>query len=226
MDPRERYNDPVALFNLAFAAKQARVWTAMPAIIQSVDFDKMTCVVQPAIQGIIKKPDGSAQFVNLPQCVDCPLVFPSGGGAILTFPVAQGDEVLLQIASRCIDAWWYNGGVQPPLDIRMHDLSDGFALAGVKSVPSVPASISPTLVELRNDANDTKISLDPNGKVIDVKAPNGLTIEANVTITGEVKASGDVIAGNGGNNISVLNHVHNNNDPDGAVNTSAPIAGT
>lgn len=227
MDPRERYSDPVALFNLAFAAKQAHMWTVLPGIVQSVNAAELTCEVQPAIQGIVKKQDGSAQFVNLPLCVDCPIMFARGGGALLSFPLAKGDEVTLFFASRCIDAWWDLGGVQPPLDIRMHDLSDGFVFPGVFSKPNVPGSISTSLVELRNIANDTKISLDPYGKVIDIKAPNGLTIEANITVTGEIKASGDVTAGNGGSDsVTLQNHIHNNNDPDGAVNTSAPNPGT
>ena len=65
-----------------------------------------------------------------------PVVFPGGGGFALTFPVAAGDECLVVFASRCIDAWWQSGGVGEPMEPRMHDLSDGFALIGVRSQPA------------------------------------------------------------------------------------------
>lgn len=124
----------------------------MPAIVQSVNFANMTCEVQPAIQGVTYDTEGNAQYVNLPLLVDCPLVFPSAGGVSLTLPIAANDEVLVIIASRCIDAWWQNGGVQPPIELRMHDLSDGYALPGPRSKPKVLPSISTNAAQLRNDA--------------------------------------------------------------------------
>ena len=63
------------------------------------------------------------------------MVFPGGGGWSITFPVSKGDEALVVFASRCIDDWWQSGGVGIQPDLRMHDLSDGFAIIGPRSQP-------------------------------------------------------------------------------------------
>lgn len=132
--------------------RQACIWTAMPGIVQSVSLSTMTCEVQPAIQGRIENENGSIEIKALPLLLDVPIVFPSAGGFNLTFPIAADDEVLVVIASRCIDAWWQLGGVQRPMELRMHDLSDGFAIPGPKSQPNVISGISSSKVQLRNDA--------------------------------------------------------------------------
>lgn len=150
---------------LVLDGRQSSMWTAMPAIVQSVDFDAMTCEVQPAIQGTIEDENGNRQSVNLPLLVDVPICFPNAGGFILTFPMASGDEVLVVMASRCIDAWWQSGGIQRPMEARMHDLSDGFAIPGPRSQPRVIDSISSTEVQLRNSAGDTYLSITPGGKI-------------------------------------------------------------
>ena len=91
----------------------------------------MTLTAQPTIKGILMTKDGAVAEA-LPVLQDVPIVWPSGGGVTLTLPVAAGDECLLVIADRCIDAWWQSGGVQLPMDSRAHDLSDAFAIVGVR----------------------------------------------------------------------------------------------
>ncbi|EHF8259117.1 hypothetical protein B8Z58_005063, partial [Enterobacter roggenkampii] len=105
---------------------------AMPGVIESFDPDSVTASVRPAIKGY----DGGTEddgWIELPLLVDVPVIFPRGGGCTLTFPVKAGDECLLIFADRCIDFWWQNGGVQKPVDMRMHDLSDAFAIVGPQS---------------------------------------------------------------------------------------------
>ena len=105
----------------------------MPGIVQSVDLATMTCSVQPAIQGTIELEDGSLQTTNYPLLIHVPIIFPRAGNFIITLPLAAGDEVLVSWACRCIDAWWQSGGIQRPMEARMHDLSDGFAIPGPTS---------------------------------------------------------------------------------------------
>ncbi|MDR8345712.1 hypothetical protein FPK41_22485, partial [Acinetobacter baumannii] len=88
----------------------------------------VTAVVQPAIKGAEKDESGAEVSVNLPLLVDVPVVFPRGGGCTLTFPVKPGDECLVIFADRCIDFWWQSGGIQEPVDERMHDFSDAFCI--------------------------------------------------------------------------------------------------
>lgn len=223
MDQRERAGDGMEALRTAMDARQASMWTASVGIIQSFDDVAMTCVVQPSIQGRIAKPDGSAQFVAMPLLLDCPVYFPSGGGVTLTFPVKKGDEALVVFANRCIDAWWQQGGIQPPMEARMHDLSDGFAFVGVRSQPRRLAGVSTTKTQLRTDDGAAFYELDPATKAATITAPGGLTINADVTVNGKVTASGiiksftDVLAAA----ISLLGHRHTNVQP-GSGNSGGP----
>lgn len=166
---------------------RAGLWTALPGIIQSFDVDAMTCEVQPGIKVKVRQQDGTIVSVPLPLLVDCPVQFPSGGNCSLTFPVAPEDECLVVFASRCIDGWWQSGGVQEQAELRMHDLSDGFVLLGFRSQPRALVGVSTSTTQLRNDAGDTYVDLDPAGKVVKVKAPGGITLDAPmVTMTGAI----------------------------------------
>lgn len=223
MDQRERAGDPYEAIRTALDGRQTTIWTAMPGIIQSFDVEKMTCVVQPAIQGRTTTKKGEASYVDLPLCLDCPVVFPGGGGVTLTFPVQKDDEALLVFASRCIDAWWQQGGVKPPLEIRMHDLSDGFVLVGVRSQPRVLTDISTSAAVLRSDDNSTLIELDPEAQTLVLTAPGGATINADTTINGDLHVTGtitgdtDVVTGA----ISLKNH-HHTGVTTGGGNTGGP----
>ena len=179
MDRRERLNDQPTAMLAAFDGFQSQVWTALPGLIQSFDPTKMTAVVRLALRVQIQSPDGSWAWQEIQPLLDCPVVFPSGGGCFLTFPIAQNDECLVVFASRCIDAWWQSGGVQNQAEFRMHDLSDGFCLPGPRSVPNVPAAISTTKVELRNASGSAKVSLDPASGVVDV---TGTTVNITGTL--------------------------------------------
>jgi hypothetical protein len=160
MDRDELLNDPQTAMRLMLDGRQANIWTQLPGIITAVDYDAMTCEVQPAIQGTVTDENGVKQFVNLPVLVDVPIVFPRAGGFIVTLPLEAGDEVLVSISSRCIDAWWQNGGVQMPMEARMHDLSDGFAIPGPCSQQMLPdGGFSDTRVEIRDDAGNVYLAM-------------------------------------------------------------------
>lgn len=219
----ERANDRQEALRLALDGHQAQVWTAIPGIIESFNPDALTCVIQPAIKAEVRAPDGSTQWVALPLLLDCPVVFPRGGGCTLTFPITQGDECLVVFASRCIDSWWTSGGVQVQSEFRMHDLSDGFCLPGPFSQATKISSISTTTAQLRSNDGSTFVELDPAGKIVNVTAPGGMTLNTpTVTITGVInvqnqqgaanastmsgtmRTTGDVVAGT----ISLTGHKH------------------
>lgn len=148
---------------------------AMPGVIESFDPDSVTASVRPAIRGY----DGGTEddgWIELPLLVDVPVIFPRGGGCTLTFPVKAGDECLLIFADRCIDFWWQNGGVQKPVDLRMHDLSDAFAIVGPQSQAHKISGISTSSVELRSDDGATKLSLNPSSGAINGTAPGGFNL--------------------------------------------------
>lgn len=176
MDPRERYNDPEEVLRAALEGMQRGLWTALPGIIQSFNSGAMTVTVQPSVKAIIGLPDGSQQSVALPLLLDCPVVFPCGGGFTLTFPIVSGDECVVVFSARCIDSWWQSGGVQEQAELRMHDLSDGFAFVGARSQPRVISGISAAGAQLRSDDGETYVEVN-NGE-IKIIAPTKVTVES------------------------------------------------
>lgn len=171
----------------------------MPGILQSFNAEKMTATVQPAIQAQSQDQSGKWSDVNLPVLTDCPVLFPGGGGYLMTFPLVEGDEVLLVFASRCIDSWWQNGGVQPQADLRMHDLSDGFCLPGLHSQARLPQDVSPT---------SFRIQSTDGAKFLEF------------TEDGDLLCSGRIVAKSGTpQEISLTEHVH------GGVQTGGGISG-
>ncbi|HGF0124876.1 TPA: Gp138 family membrane-puncturing spike protein [Klebsiella variicola] len=149
---------------------------SIPGIIQSFDPDAVTAVIQPAIKGVEHDASGAEVSVNLPLLVDVPVVFPRGGGCTLTFPVKEGDECLVIFADRCIDFWWQSGGIQEPVDGRMHDLSDAFCIVGPQSQAKKISGISTSAVELRSDDGSVKLSLNPASGAISGTAPGGFNL--------------------------------------------------
>lgn len=220
-DRAQLTNDVEEAIRLNLDGRQSTIWTAMPCIVQSVDFDAMTCEAQPAIQGTVEDENGVLQSVNLPLLVDVPIVFPSAGGFLITLPLSQGDEVLVVMASRCIDAWWQSGGIQRPMEARMHDLSDGFAIPGPRSQPNTVGGISATGAQIRNDAGTTYIEISGNGK-IKLVSPSEIDVTGNLKVTGTISATGDVIAASGGAPIHLETHTHISATPGNPTGPALP----
>lgn len=128
-----RSGDLAETFKSERETTKNQIRVALPGIVQSFDPGAVTAVVQPAIRSVETDNDGNRITKNYPLLVDVPVVFPRGGGCTLTFPVKAGDECLVIFADRCIDFWWQNGGVQEPVDDRVHDLSDAFCIVGPQS---------------------------------------------------------------------------------------------
>lgn len=214
MDYSERYEDRVGALRAALVGHQASVWTALPGIIQSFDPDTLTAQIQPAIQSTFTGPDQQQKFVTLPVLPDVPVVLPHGGTYAATFPISAGDECLVVFASRCIDGWWDQGGVQPQSDARMHDLSDGFAIPGAWSQKTKLSNWSTTTAQLRTtdgtvyaeiDAPNQKARLVSNGVIIEADSANNVVnviaptvqVTGNVQVAGNIQATGSIIGGFG-----------------------------
>jgi len=167
MDPRERINEAEETTRAALDGRQARIRTAMPGLVTAVDLARQTVSVQGAIQGQQESPDGTVAAVNLPLFVDVPIVWPRAGGYAITFPVKAGDEVLVVFGDRCIDSWWQSGGIGAPLEPRMHDLSDAFAILAPASQPKAQAlpNVSSTSVQVRNEAGTAYLEITDDGDI-------------------------------------------------------------
>ena len=218
MDRQERIEDKIAIRRKAMESFGRGLWCCLPGIIEKVNFQQVTCEVQPSIRMIQFDKKGNRNPVDLPILVDVPLVYPQGGFGVLTFPVKKGDECLVVFADRCIDAWWQNGGVQGQIEFRQHDLSDGFAFVGIRSQPRVlDPPPDPENVQLRSEDGKNSVTLTPDGIIttegvteVRVRTPS-ITMagwngkgDAHFALVGDMESTGDVVAGG----ISLMNHVH------------------
>lgn len=185
MKREERVGDFASTVLEIIEAEKADLWTATPAEVLSFDRDSMTCVVQPTIKLKFTNSEGVVEWVALPKLTQVPVIFPSGGGYTLTFPVTAGDECLVVFSSRCIDSWWYYGGVREQSDLRMHHLSDGFAIMGARSLPRAIDDISLDAAELRSDDGFTRVKVK-SGEITLI-APTRVIME-----TPELLVSGDI----------------------------------
>ena len=185
MDRRERLpgDDPAAIL-AALQGFQSSIWTAMPGIIQDYNATANTTTIQVAVKCQVQQQDGTFVWTAPPPLLDCPVVWPRGGGALLTFPVQKGDECLVVFASRCIDMWWQSSQISQQAEMRMHDLSDGFCLPGPYSRPKAAGvGISSSKVELRTEDGAAKVSIDPTTKNVAVTA-NRIDLNGSLFING------------------------------------------
>jgi hypothetical protein len=230
MNQLERQNDFEESLRVAMRGMAVSMWGAMPGIVESYDPVQGTCRIQPTIKGRVGSTAGTYSFVNLPLLVDVPVIYMGGGAFVATFPIQPGDEALVVFADRCIDSWWQNGGVQAPADSRMHDLSDGFALIGPRSLARSIPNVSATTAQLRTMDGTTYYELAAGG-VANIVAPGGVNITGPVNITGAVSvtgaitSSGAVTATGEGTfkEIPVSTHIHTG-VTSGGSNTGEPIA--
>lgn len=161
----ERAPDPLLIIRDAINGALANLWGALPCEVESFNADAVTITAQPLIKIPVRKVDGSIETIQLPVLMDVPVMFPCAGGFTITHPIKPGDECFVVFASRNIDLWWQQSGIQDPFDMRKHDLSDGFAFFRPQSQRKKISNISTENLEIRNDANTCKIQITPSGEI-------------------------------------------------------------
>ncbi len=120
------------VLRLALANFQSSLHVALPGRIESYDAATQTANVKPLLMNtFIDDDDGSNVVEVLPVISAVPVVFPRGGGFMMTFPLVKGDHCHLIFNERSIDKFQTGGGEDTdPVDTRMHNLSDAVAYVG------------------------------------------------------------------------------------------------
>jgi hypothetical protein len=190
MDQRERIEDPLESLKAALDGRQAQMWTSLPAKVLKYDNVNITVNCKATIPVRVQDQKGKYSWIDIPDLVDVPVCFPRGGGFVITFPIAIGDPVLVVFASRCIDGWWtsnpdVSGPQSKPYEMRMHDLSDGFAIPGPFSKPEAQG-INPSIdnLEIRNEEGNTVIQITPGGH-INLIASTGISLLSPTVLMGD-----------------------------------------
>ena len=203
------------LFDKLIKKLSKNIHVALPAIITEINYEKQTCKAQAVIREYIDN-----EYVELPEFMDIPFFILSGGDYSITMPIQKDDECLVVFADSCIDSWWQSGGIQNPIEIRNHDLSDCFALVGFRSQnkklddfdsesfqirrkDKIPVEISEDTITIKNEDCEIKIDDDEinilKGENVEIKidSSNNVSIKSNAKIT---------LHGNNGVEISSNNH--------------------
>lgn len=138
---------------------------ALPGSIEDYDAATQKASVKPLIK--VPLADGTSQ--SLPVIPDVPVVWPRGGGALLSFPLERGDGVLLVFSERSLDEWLSQGGEVAPEDPRTHHLTDAIALPGLSPFSDASQADARDVV-LR--FNETEVRLAKAGD-FSVQTPGG-----------------------------------------------------
>lgn len=158
----------------------ADLHTATIAKVTAVSDTTISC--QPVISRLVR-----GEKVDLPEFVDVPPVYLQGGDSYLAHPIAAGDYCLLLIMERCFDRWYNGQDNQTPLELRMHDYSDGFALVGVN-----PMAAALTIPQETTMTGVTRMGVEDPG---DFMALAGLVLSELEAVKADFDALKTYLAG-------------------------------
>ncbi len=215
---------------------ETNVFTSLPARVTNVDNleSKQTIEVKVGIRRVFR--DRAA--LEGADLYDVPVVFPSAGGGLLSFPIKVGDTVLVVFSKRCIDEWMLGEGSDTsPQLFRQFDIADGIAIPGLypealnlnPDPDHVVLKFAGSSVTLFNNGDSSLVSpgnadIDSGGNLTAV-ADGNITVDSggsiNATATGNISLNaGGSISLTAGTSISF-------NAPNVGINsTSATHNGT
>lgn len=198
-----KVNIPEAVRSLVLE-EIASVNTALPVVVLEYTPSQCTVTVKP----LINKEYADGAIGEPPILYDLPIVFPSAGGGLISFPIKQGDTGLAIFCQRSIDDWTYgDGSTVTPRSKQTHSLSDGVFIPGLYTVNT----------HLSPDPDNVQIKF--SGSTVTIKTDGVVEINAStVRITGDLSVGGDVVTDAG---ISLNSHVHGGVDTGGS-NTQGP----
>jgi len=156
------------------------------------DFDSSVQTASVSITSKIQIGVSPITWADYPLLIDVPCLILGGGGANLQFPIQKGDECIILFNDRQLDNWFANGGVQPFTIGRTHDLSDGIAIVGIRSLPNSIQNYIQNGTKLCY--NDTSIILNDLGLLINAPVSN---FNGNVSITGDLLVGGSIVVDGG-----------------------------
>ena len=150
------------------------VRVSMPARIVSFDPATKTASVEIGLK-MVNADDTQSEY---PPLVDCPCLFTRGGGFHLVHPYNAGDKGIVLFSDRCFDGWFQAGQVAPPMDFRVHAMSDAYFIGGADCLDNVSPIVSDAMF-IGKDDNSAGVTIKASGD-IDL---NGVNISPSGIIT-------------------------------------------
>ena len=165
-----------------------QIHTCLPGVIEKYEYTTQKATVKP----LIKKVYRDGQVSSLPIIVEVPVVWPRSSNASLTFPVNNGDYVLLLFAERSIERFLEQGGEREPGDSRKFDLTDAIAIPGL--YPFSEESRADNNEDVLLIYNDTSVRITQDGNFeVEAAQDQVITVENNsdISIKGDSKIAID-----------------------------------
>lgn len=138
MLPTKREGSLAATLRFAFNQMVKSLHTAMPGEIVSYD----PATRRATVFGLLDVVDVDNVRHPRPTISDVPVVFPSGGGHQLIFPLAAGDPVLLVYSMRGIGNWKVSGGRSEPDPGEFYNEDDVIAIPGFGAHPAASPAVA------------------------------------------------------------------------------------
>lgn len=166
------------LLNTWWDYQKLHMFTAIPAVIVNVkDIEQARVDVQPLINTVFADMTDEDEW---PSILSVPLMFPSSSTSAVTFPVKQGDTVLVVFSQRCMDVFKGGDGTpQPPSDYRIFDKRDAVAIPGLW-----PFGLSKNIVSSRTLEHSTTDTVIAHNIGTDSECEVRLTSGGSIKING------------------------------------------
>lgn len=135
-----------------------RINTCIPGVITAYNTEDGSVNCRPTI----KKFAGLETF-DIVEFERVPVVYSSGGGYSLTFPLTEGDPCLILFSQVDLDNWSTFLEDMAPNSPRQFDLSDSICLPGLYSPARSLNNTTNEYVQLNNSDDSVRIRLNDNG---------------------------------------------------------------
>jgi len=113
------------ILRTAIRAETARIHTQAPARIVSYDASQQRATVQLLVDHARQDDEKNVDQYAAAQIPNVPVVFPTGGGFSITWPINPGDEGWLEFSERSIDEFKTSKQSRyTPKSLRRFDLTD------------------------------------------------------------------------------------------------------
>lgn len=171
---------------------QTQMYTSLPAIVTDVSLYESENVI--SVRPTIDFMHADGQINECTTIFNVPVINPSAGGGLLSFPVKVGDTVLLEFSMRNIEEWLEgDGGPVTESTMRCHDMSDAVAIVGLYT-------------------KNSHLSPDPKDVVLKFKS-SSITIKDNSDI--------EIVQGSSASSVSLFNNGDIEMFANGNMNISA-----
>ena len=153
------------------------VHTACPGVIKKFNPDTGMATVRP----LILTRTNAGDTLAYPDIANVPVMFPQscGGQASVCFPIQPNDGCLIVFAERSLSYWRTGADSDEQLD---YDLTNAIAIPGLFIAPSANQQLAQSENAVVVAYRNTKMA---------VRA-DGVTIDGNVSVRGNVTATGTI----------------------------------